>query len=67
MQCLKCGRKFSDQRKTCMYCGAQLGEHDSSQIHYIVGENSNVFISDDQNREVKLEDLPEKRGVTFSK
>ena len=59
MQCLKCGHKFSDQRKICMYCGAQLGDHDSSQIHYNVSEERNVVISDEQNKEVKLKDLPE--------
>ena len=60
MQCLKCGRKYSDKRKICIYCGASLEGQNSSQKNYIVGKDSNIFITDEQNNEVRLEDLPEK-------
>lgn len=59
MKCLKCGREFSSKKEVCIYCGASLDGQASLQSNYIVNEVSNIFISDDQNTEVNLKDLPE--------
>ena len=58
MHCLKCGRKFSDKKKICIYCGASLDGQASPQANYLVTKDSNIFISEEQNNSVKLQNLP---------
>ena len=62
MKCLKCEREFSNKKEICIYCVAPLDGQASSQKNHIVNEVSNIFISDEQNKEVKLKDLPEQFG-----
>ena len=58
MKCPKCGREFSNKKQICIYCGAALDGQASPKTNYPVNEVSNIFISDDQDKEVALEDLP---------
>jgi len=59
MKCLKCGREYSNKKEICIYCGAPLDGQASPQTNYIINEASNIFMSDQQNTEVNLKDLPE--------
>ena len=59
MQCSKCGRESSDKRKICIYCGAPQAGQASTQNNHIVSKKSDIFISDENNSEVKLKHLPE--------
>ena len=47
------------QKRICIYCGAPLDGQAPRQTNYIVNEVSNIFISDKQNKKVKLKELPE--------
>lgn len=60
MQCPKCGRKVAGKRETCMYCGAFLIDKPSTLQNIHVVNDHNVYISTDEQQEVKLENLPEK-------
>ena len=59
MQCRKCGRELSDKRERCAYCGAPIDGQASPETNYPVRGKSSIYISDEQNKEIRLKDLPE--------
>jgi hypothetical protein len=59
VRCLKCGREYAGQKKNCIYCGASLEGDVSQEINDITDKEGMIYISETQNKEVSLKDLPE--------
>lgn len=59
VRCLKCGHEYADNKKNCIYCGASLDGEVLQAKNYIVDRESNIFVSETQNKEIKFNDLPD--------
>ncbi|MBN1663275.1 MAG: zinc ribbon domain-containing protein [Deltaproteobacteria bacterium] len=65
MQCPKCNHKISDQSKSCLYCGAPIGDEGAAPKTFAFADKNGLFIQTEQtsveidHKKINLEDLPE--------
>jgi len=58
MNCPKCNRKVSDNRKTCLYCGEPLKRQPLSKKHSVITNINGLHIHSETVEKINFSDLP---------